>query len=90
MQENLECLEKYEKCKSKSGASSQDEKKFFLYWNMLEKLSQNYPKLEDFLLKIKEGFQTTIRNIVANEVKEKGMPYNCAVTDQLYSLKPAW
>jgi hypothetical protein len=56
---------------------------------MLEKLSQNYPKLEDFLLKIKEGFQTTIRNIVANEVKEKGMPYNCAVTDQLYSLKPA-
>lgn len=72
LQENLEWLEKYEKCKSKSGASSQDEKKFFLYWNMLERLSANYPKLERFLSAIREGFQATIRNIVANEVKEKG------------------
>lgn len=40
---------------------------------MLEEISSHYPKLKDLLITLKEGFQTTIRNIVANEIKEKGL-----------------
>lgn len=73
MSENIKCLENWENTKLKPSSTSQEEKKFFLYCNMLEELSHHYPILKDLLTTIKEGFQTTIRSIVANEIKEKGI-----------------
>ena len=49
----------------------QDEKKFFLYLNMLDQISQAYPRLKHLLSTLKDGFQSTIRNIVAHKVDEK-------------------
>ena len=69
MTKNLEYLENHDKSKQKS--NSHEEKKLFLYLNMLEQLSQTYPKLKSLLLIMKDGFQTAIRNIVANEIHEK-------------------
>ena len=40
---------------------------------MFDELSNKYPKLKLLMQCLKEGFQTSIRNIVANEVEEKGI-----------------
>lgn len=49
---------------------------------MLEELSTQYPKLKPLLSTLKEGFQTTIRNIVANELREKGNRENDRINKQ--------
>jgi uncharacterized coiled-coil protein SlyX len=73
MKEDSECLEQCDKQNNKTSSKAQEEKKFFLYCNMLEELATHYPKLKNLTTMLKEGFQSTIRNIVANEVKEKGI-----------------
>ena len=73
LESGLETLHSFDKSKDGSSSKSQEEKKFFLYLNMLEDLATSYPKLKGFLSKLKEGFQSTIRNIVANEIKQKGL-----------------
>ena len=93
MSDNLKCLENWENNKSKPNSTSQEEKKFFMYWNMLEELSNHYPILKDFLTSIKEGFQTTIRNIVANEIKEKGIKDSTKINEereQLNKIQKQW
>lgn len=75
MTENIKYLSECNKNKPKS-TTAQDERKFFIYWNTLEDLSAHYPKLKPVLSTLKEGFQQTIRNIVASEVKEKGLREN--------------
>ena len=40
---------------------------------MFDELLNNYPKLKQLMEYLKEGLQTSIRNIVANEVEEKGI-----------------
>lgn len=74
MSENLKCLEECDRNKSKAVTTNNShEKKFFLYCNVLDDLAAHFPKLKSLLNTVKEGFQTSIRNIVANELKEKGL-----------------
>jgi len=57
---------------------------------MLEELAKTYPKLKDLLITLKEGFQSTIRNIVANEIKEKGIQNSSRIKqerDNLYKIQ---
>ena len=73
MSEDLDFLQSCDKSRDPSKNKAREEKKFFVYCNMLDELSNIYPKLKHFLGSIKEGFQTSIRTIVANEIKEKGI-----------------
>ena len=84
MTKNLEYLENHDKSKHKS--SSHEEKKLFLYLNMLEQLSQTYPKLKNLLMIMKDGFQIAIRNIVANEINERKMQNTDKIQQQKENL----
>lgn len=72
MNQRLEYIDSCDQSKAKqsSNSNSHEEKRFFVYCNMLEEVSKNYPKLRNLLGIIKEGFQATIRNIVSNERKK--------------------
>lgn len=85
MSSNLECLQNYDKNKG-SNTNGQAEKKFFLYCNILEELTTHYPKLKDLLITLKEGFQATIRNIVANKIKEKGIRDSNKINEERENL----
>lgn len=52
----------------------------------MEELSTQYPKLHPLLNTLKEGFQSTIRNIVANEVKEKGIRESSKIMEERENL----
>lgn len=81
MSQNLEYLESSSSNKQNvsSKSTSPDEKKFFLYLNMLDQLSQKFPKLKTLLSLLKEGFQTTVRNIISNELKQKRIQSNSKI-----------
>ena len=84
---NLEYLENLENHdKSKQKPNSHEEKKLFLYLNMLEQLSQTYPKLKNLLMIMKDGFQIAIRNIVANEINEKKIQNTDKIQQQKENL----
>ena len=86
MEEDLDFLKSCDKTKENQSFKAQEEKKFFVYCHMFDEISDSFPKLKQLMQNIKEGLQSSIRNIVANEVREKGMRESTMILQERENL----